>query len=157
MKWKRSRACSVTLVSIPDTASSVMNIVAMIGEQQSVRRPPRCQTRLSNCGGTPLRGRRSGAFDSPRTKKAISSAMSDSDPAATPGQKIAGHPVLRAEVREDSAERRPEDEAHPERGADDAHPFGAILRRGLVGDVGLRGADVRAARAGDDARRETAA
>src|SRR5205807_8390297 len=62
-------------------------------------------------------------------------------------QKIAGHSVLRAEVRQESAERRPEDEAHPEGRSNNPHSSGAILRRGLVSDVGLRGADVRAARA----------
>jgi len=80
--------------------------------------------------------------------------MRDSDPATTPGQKIAGHPVLRADVRKDSAERRPEDEAHPKRRADDPHPFRAIFRRGLVGDVSLRGTDIRAARTGHDARQK---
>src|SRR5258708_31836650 len=38
--------------------------------------------------------------------------------------------------------------------ADDPHPFGAILGGGLVSDVSLRGADVGAADAGDDARRK---
>jgi hypothetical protein len=69
-------------------------------------------------------------------------------------QKIAGHAVLRAEVRKDSAERRSENESHPECCSDDPHPFGAILGRGLVGDVGLRRSDIRAARARNDTRQK---
>ena len=64
------------------------------------------------------------------------------------------HAVMDADGGEDPAERRAEDEAHAEGGADEAHALGALLVRGRVGDVGLGRADVRAARAGDDARRE---
>ena len=91
VKWKRSRACSVTLVSMPATASSVMKSVVMIANS----RPwPAIwlQTRRSNCGGIPLRGRRSGAFDSPRTKNAIASARNESEPATRPGRRFPAIP-----------------------------------------------------------------
>ena len=55
---------------------------------------------------------------------------------------------------EQSAGRGSEDEAEPERGADHAHPLGAILRCGRVGDICLRGRDGRARDARQDARGE---
>ena len=69
-------------------------------------------------------------------------------------QEIAMHAVIDADGRENPAERRPEDEAHAEGGADEAHPLGAVLFSRRVGDVRLRRSDVRAAGAGDHARDE---
>ena len=61
------------------------------------------------------------------------------------------------EVRQDAAERRPEDEPQAERRADHPHAARAVLRRRDVGDVGLRGWDVRAGNAADDARQRRSA
>src|ERR1051326_1022694 len=53
-----------------------------------------------------------------------------------------------------SAATRPQDEAPAEVGTDEAQALRALLGRGGVGDIRLRGADVRAAGAGDHARGE---
>ena len=60
--------------------------------------------------------------------------------------------------RQLAADERPQDEAQPERDADDPHAARAVLGRGDVGDVGLRHGDVRgrdaAEHAGGDQQRQ---
>ena len=53
-----------------------------------------------------------------------------------------------------AAERRADDEAEPERGAEQAERLGAVLVGRHVGDVGARGRDVAARQAVDDPRGE---
>ena len=55
---------------------------------------------------------------------------------------------------EDAAERRPEDEPEAKRRSDHPHAARAVLRGRDIGDVGLRGWDVRAGDAADNARHE---
>ena len=64
------------------------------------------------------------------------------------------HRRLGRDAAQQAADRRAEDESQPERRAHQAHAAGAVLRRGDVGDVGLRGGNVRAGNAADDARDE---
>ena len=90
---KRSRACSVTLVSMPATASRAMKSVDMIA-RSIVRDAMARHTRGSNWGGTALRTVASGCFDSPRTRSATSSAVSDSDPATMPGSRLPAMPCF---------------------------------------------------------------
>ena len=59
-----------------------------------------------------------------------------------------------APVAQKSANRRPEDEAEPERGANHAHAAGAILGRRDVGNERLRRRNVRAGDARQAARHE---
>ncbi len=57
-------------------------------------------------------------------------------------------------LAEEGGGQRPGDEAHAEGDADEAEVLGALLGRADVGDVGARGAEGRAADAGDDAAHE---
>jgi hypothetical protein len=58
---------------------------------------------------------------------------------------------LEADAAEQSADGGTEDEAEAERGADEAEVLGAVLRGGAVGNVGLRGGDVAAGEAVEEA------
>ncbi len=57
-------------------------------------------------------------------------------------------------LRQIAAHERAEEEAHPERDADQGEGFGAVLGGGLVGDVGLRQGEVAGGQAVDHPGRE---
>src|SRR5215216_2988198 len=58
---------------------------------------------------------------------------------------------LNAPTAQDAADRWSKDKSETKRGADQPHSFGAVLFGGDVGDVGLRGGDVSAGDAVEDA------
>ena len=90
---KRSRAWRVTLVSMPATASNAIKSVDIIANNIVCDDISR-HTFRSNCGGRALRTVASGIFDSPSTRLAMISAVSDSDPATMPGRRFPAMPCF---------------------------------------------------------------